>query len=131
MPPGTCNHLAMHINSTTLDNPLDSVISQLRHICDDRDLLKSSIDAGSVSRMLVHVTNINVSVLASTRDHINASKRLNDFALTLVRMAMKSESPNELLTARMSSVAANLRAASEQLTRTDAVPNWRAPAAAH
>jgi hypothetical protein len=78
--------------------------------------------------MLVHITNINLSVLASTLDHVNAAKRLNDFALTLARIARNSVPPSQLLTSRMTSVANNLRAVSDELTRGDAIPNWQAPA---
>ena len=81
--------------------------------------------------MLVHISNINLSVLGSTQDHVAASKRLNDFAFTLDRMARKSEQPNDVLRARMTAVAMNLRAASEQLARADAVPNWRTHASLH
>ena len=110
-----------------LVNPLDTAIEELRTIPDDRELLKSSIDAGSLRRMLVHLSNINLSVLASTQDHVNASKRLNDFALTLARIAKNSELPNETLTRRMTLVATALRAASVELARSDAVPNWQTP----
>jgi hypothetical protein len=79
--------------------------------------------------MLVHITNINSSVLASTRDRLNATKRLRDFAFTLIRIARNAEPPNEALTARMARVAETLRAASEELARSDAIPNWRAPVA--
>jgi hypothetical protein len=112
-------------------NPLDSVVDQLRSICGDRELLKSSIDAGSMSRILVHISNINLSVLASTQDHVNAAKRLNDFAFSLVRMAGKSEPPSEALEARVARIADELRAASDELARNDSIPNWQAPAAAH
>jgi hypothetical protein len=120
---------AMSASMPTVDNPLDTVVRQLRDICDDRELLKSSIDSGSVRRMVVHITNINSSVLASTRDHINATKRLKDFAFTLARIANNSEPANEGLKARMTLVADHLRAASEELARSDAIPNWRTPAA--
>jgi len=118
----------MSVNAPALDNPLESAIVELQAIADDRDLFKSSIDAGSLRRMLVHLANINRSVLTSTQDHVNASKRLNDFAFTLTRMAKSAELPNDVLTARMALVAAALRAASEELARSDAVPNWRTPA---
>ena len=110
-----------------LVNPLDTAIEELRTIPDDRELLKSSIDAGSLRRMLVHLSNINLSVLASTQDHVNASKRLNDFALTLARIAKNSELPNETLTRRMTLVATALSATSDELARSDAVPNWQTP----
>jgi len=117
----------MSASAHALVNPLDTAIEELRTIPDDRELLKSSIDAGSLRRMLVHLSNINVSVLASTQDHVNASKRLNDFALTLARIAKNSELPNEVLTRRMTLVATALRAASVELARSDAVPNWQTP----
>src|SRR5690349_11428693 len=120
----------MHIEEPTLDNPLDSAVRQLHDICQVQDLLKSSIDIGTVRRMLVHITNINLAVLASTRDHVNAAKRLNDFALTLARIARDARPPNEELTARLVSVTEQLRAASQELSRSDSVPAWRAPAAA-
>jgi len=113
-----------------LVNPLDSAIEELRNISDDRELLKSSIDAGSLRRMLLHLSNINLSVLASTQDHVNAAKRLNDFALTLTRIAKNSELPNDVLTSRMTLVATALRAASVDLARNDAVPDWRTPVCA-
>ncbi|HET9864200.1 MAG TPA: hypothetical protein VFP37_12200 [Steroidobacteraceae bacterium] len=121
----------MSVLTPALDNPLESAINQLRNICGDRELLKSSIDAGSVRRMLVHIANINISVLASTQDHVNASKRLKDFAFTLARIARNAEHPNEVLTARLTSVAMSLRAASHELDQSDAIPNWRPAVSIH
>jgi hypothetical protein len=112
------------------ENPLEDVISQLRSICDDRDLLKSSIDSGSVGRIADHITNINASVLASTHDHANASKRLNDFAAALARIARNTPPPNDVLTNRMCEVAASLRGASDQLAGGDKIPDWAPVAAA-
>ena len=43
-------------------------------------------DAGTLERMLGHLHNIEKSVTASMEDHVNASKRLRDFAETLDRM---------------------------------------------
>lgn len=117
----------MSDSTPNLVNPLDSAIVELRDISHDHELLKSTTDAGSLRRMLVHLSNINLSVLASTRDHVNASKRLNDFAFTLGRMAKNAELPNEALTSRITQVAATLRAASAELAANDAVPNWPAP----
>ena len=79
--------------------------------------------------MLVHIANIDSSVRASTRDHLNATKRLNDFAFTLIRIAKNSEPPNEVLTIGMAQVADALRAASDELARSDAIPNWQPPLA--
>jgi hypothetical protein len=118
----------MSANTPTLVNPLDSAIIELRDISGDRELLNSTIDAGSLRRMLIHLSNINLSVLASTQDHVNASKRLNDFACTLIRIAKNAELPNDVLTTRMTRVADALRGASDELQRNDVVPNWPAPA---
>jgi hypothetical protein len=114
------------VDTPAIDNPLDSAVDQLRNII-EHELLESSIDAGSVKRMLVHITNINSSVVASTRDHLNATKRLKDFAFTLIRIARNAEPQDQELTARMARVAADLRAASDELARNDAVPNWHMP----
>jgi hypothetical protein len=121
----------MSVLTPTRDNPLESAINHLRNICGNHELLRSAIDAGSVRRMLIHIANINVSVLASTQDHVNASKRLNDFAFTLGRIARNAELPNEVLTTRLASVAMNLRAASEELAQSDAIPLWRAAVSVH
>lgn len=111
---------------STLENPLHGAITQLRSICADPDLLRSAIDAGSVERITLHITNINSSVLESTRDHANASKRLNDFASTLARIARKTAHPNESLTNRMHLVAASLRDASTELAGGCKIPDWPA-----
>jgi hypothetical protein len=82
--------------------------------------------------MLAHIENINISVLASTQDHVNASKRLNDFAVALARIEKNADSPNEGLKTHMASVTTILRAASDELAQGDEVPNWRgAPASVH
>ena len=114
----------MLVRTPKIENPLDRAAKKLRDLSDDHELLKSSIDAGSVRRMLVHIDNINLSVLESTRDHLNATKRLKDFAFTLIRIASHSELPNQRLSIRMARVAQYLRAASEELARSDAIPSW-------
>jgi hypothetical protein len=119
----------MSVNTQTFDNPLTSAALDMGKISRDRELLTSTIDTGSVKRMLVHIGNINCSVLASTRDHVNASKRLNDFALTLARIARNSEPPNQELAVRMTSIAENLRSASQELAGANSIPNWPAPVA--
>ncbi len=115
-------------STQTLENPLDHAATQLRDICRDHEHLTTPFDAGSLSRMLVHINNINHSVLASTRDHINASKRLNDFAQTLDRIARNLAPEDVELATRMTTVAKTLGAAGEELAKTDSVPNWQAPA---
>ncbi|MDF3020886.1 MAG: hypothetical protein K0Q92_2189 [Steroidobacteraceae bacterium] len=80
--------------------------------------MPSAGDCGSVARITAHVTNINSSVLESTRDHANASKRLNDFATTLTRMAHKTAPADASLVSRMLLVAASLRGASAELAES-------------
>lgn len=118
----------MSATAPHFDNPLETAASLLRDMRSDREPLPPSFGPASVGRMLVHIQNINRSVIASTQDHVNAAKRLNDFAVILTRLAGDSAPPNGELAVRMTSVADNLRAASEELARADAIPKWRAPA---
>jgi hypothetical protein len=76
------------------ENPLDHAELQLRAICESDAQYDEAIDTGSLNRMLVHIRNINASVSTSTRDHVNAAKRLTDFSVTLSRLASKLSSLN-------------------------------------
>ena len=78
--------------------------------------------------MRAHIININHSVLASTQDHVNAAKRLNDFARTLARSSSHFEAQDGDLAARMAALSRTLQAAGEELANADAVPKWPAPA---
>ena len=106
----------------TVDNPLEAAASQIRSLCDEGKTLPPWFDAGSVRRILVHIDNIGRAVTASMQDHVNAAKRLNDFAGIFARFANKSRPPDEALAARLTSVSANLRAASEDLSRANPGP---------
>jgi len=117
----------MSASAPTFDNPLEAAASQMRSLCRDGEPLPPPLDHGSMDRMLVHIDNINRSVIASTQDHVNAAKRLNDFAVIFARLATNSEQPNGAIAMRMTAVADNLRAASEQLAGANAIPRWRAP----
>lgn len=110
---------------TPTPNPLEAAAQQMRNLCRDWESLPPVLDHGSMGRMLVHIDNISRSVIASTQDHVNAAKRLNDFALIFARLARDSVPADEPLAARMTSVADSLRAASEELARADAVPRWQ------
>lgn len=112
----------MSDHARTIDNPLEAAADQIRNLCDEGEALPSWFDAGSVRRILVHVDNIGRSVAASMQDHVNAAKRLNDFAGTFARFAKNSRPPDEALAVRLTSVSDNLRAASEELSRADATP---------
>ncbi len=117
----------MTTESPSLDNPLEAATSQMRDLCGNGESLPPLLDQGSLGRMLVHISNISRSVVASTQDHVNAAKRLNDFALVFARVAKNSKPPNGPFADRLTSVCNNLRAASEQLSRADALPPWGAP----
>ena len=117
----------MSLSTPTSENPLEFAAIQLRDICRDHEHLTAPFDRGSLARMLVHIANINHSVLASSRDHVNASKRLRDFSLTLDRIARHFAPQDEALAARMTNVAKVLQAAGEELANNDAVPAWPAP----
>ncbi len=116
----------MTTQSPSLDNPLEAATSQMRDLCCNGESLPPLLDQGSLGRMLIHIGNISRSVVASTQDHVNAAKRLNDFALVFARVAKNSEPPNGPFADRLASVSNNLRAASEQLSRANGIPAWGA-----
>jgi hypothetical protein len=107
-------------------NPLDHAEVQLREICESHSQFDEAIDTGSLNRMLVHIRNINASVSTSTRDHVNAAKRLSDFATTLGRLATKSPLDAELAT-RISNLAGTLRDAGAEISSGAAMPRWTTP----
>lgn len=109
-------------------NPLDHAETQLREICESHAQFEESIDAGSLNRMLVHIRNINASVSASTRDHVNAAKRLTDFSVTLGRLASKSSPVNAELSTRISDLAGTLRNAGAEIAGGASMPRWASPA---
>lgn len=123
----SCNHVSMQTNTLSIDNPLTAAAEQLREICRDHQTSPPSFDSASVGRIIVHITNINRSVIASTQDRCNAAKRLNDFATVFDRVTRNIEPQSGALAVRMTSVANNLRAASQELASNDAIPGWRAP----
>lgn len=94
---------------------LEQAEAQLREICEQKAQFTTPIDTGSLGRMLVHIQNINRSISESTRDHVNAAKRLTDFAVTLGRMANRFTPNSEELAARIRSLAENLRTAGAEL----------------
>jgi len=98
----------------------------MRTLCPDGESLPPLLNQGSLGRILIHIDNIGRSVSESATDHVNAAKRLNDFALLFARVARSSEPPDGPLARRLTSVSDNLRAASERLSRADAIPDWRA-----
>jgi len=113
----------------TLANPLHDIVIELRNLCRDGEFSISAADAGSVERIATHITNIGVSVVASTQDHVNASKRLNDFASALARIARNTAPPNEAFNARMALIGLKLRDLGGQLAEGDKIPEWAASAA--
>jgi hypothetical protein len=105
-------------------NPLDHAEVQLREICESHAQFEESIDTGSLNRMLVHIRNINASVCSSTRDHINAAKRLTDFATTLGRLASKSFPLNAELATRIANLSTTLRDAGAEIAGGASMPRW-------
>jgi hypothetical protein len=112
----------MSARAPSFDDSLAAAAQQMRNLCDEGESLPSWLDAGSVGRMLVHVDNIGQSVTASEQDHVNAAKRLNDFAVTFARFAKNSEPHDGPLAVRLTSVSDNLREASAQLARAEVTP---------
>src|SRR6186713_3217873 len=73
-------------------------------------------DTGSLERMLGHLHNIEKSVTASMQDHVNASKRLRDFAETLERMKERlNTAPHQEYAMQINALIASLRKASSEL----------------
>jgi hypothetical protein len=108
------------------DNPLETACRQMRNLCRDGAALSPSFDQGSLARMLAHIDNISRSVIASTQDHANAAKRLNDFALIFERLARDLRATDEARANQVASVSQSLRAASAELSAANGLPNWRA-----
>jgi hypothetical protein len=82
-------------------------------------------DAGTLERMLGHLHNIEKSVTASMEDHVNASKRLRDFAETLERMKERlSTAPHQEQVSQINALIASLRKTSAELGASGAPPAW-------
>ena len=88
------------------------------------------VDTGTLARMLVHMDNIAKSVSASRDDHLNASKRLVDFANTVERMERLASQPGApRADTPMSMLSATLRAAGRELSNAGTPPSWAGGAA--
>lgn len=116
----------MHALEPQSDNPLEAAASQMRNLCRVGESLPPSFNLGSLGRMLVHIENMGRSVAASKIDHVNAAKRLNDFAIIFTRVARNSEAADGPLAHRLNSLSDSLRAASKQLSRAEAIPERHA-----
>jgi hypothetical protein len=81
-------------------------------------------DTGTLERMLGHLHNIEKSVTASMEDHVNASKRLRDFADTLERMKERLAASPQEHSMQISALIASLRKASSELGASGAPPSW-------
>jgi soluble cytochrome b562 len=82
-------------------------------------------DAGTLERMLGHLHNIEKSVTASMEDHVNASKRLRDFAETLERMKERlTTAPHQEQVSQINALITSLRKASTELGASGAPPAW-------
>jgi hypothetical protein len=107
-------------------NPVEQARNLLRTIFkyeQSRDPRGS--DTGSLERMLGHLHNIEKSVTSSMQDHVNASKRLRDFAETLERMKERlSSTPHEAQGNQIGALIVMLRKASAELGSSGAPPAW-------
>jgi hypothetical protein len=117
----------MNPESSQLDNPLDDAETRLREIF-QRRLPSAPAEAGALGRILAHVVNIRRSVSESSLDHVNAAKRLTDFAVTINRMAQHLLVTDEDTAARMTDLAATLRLAAAQLSASGATPQQNSAA---
>jgi hypothetical protein len=107
-------------------NPVEQARNLLRTIFkyeQSRDPRGS--DTGSLERMLGHLHNIEKSVTSSMQDHVNASKRLRDFAETLERMKERlSSNPHEAQGNQIGALIVVLRKASVELGSSGGPPAW-------
>jgi len=107
-------------------NPVEQARNRLRIIFkyeQARD--PRGTDTGSLERMLGHLHNIEKSVTASMQDHVNASKRLRDFAETLERMRERlSNGPHQDQGNQIGALIMLLRKASTELGSSGAPPAW-------
>ncbi len=108
--------------STSHDLNLDHAQAELREIISRYQGADSALDMGSLGRIQTHIANIDAAVRASTIDHANAAKRLNDFGVTITRMSKRLATPDPDLTARMARLSEVLSAAGAQLARSVEAP---------
>src|SRR6202008_4736674 len=115
----------MTTNEADSSNPLIVARDKLRRVAGRmQEGDPRGQDTGALERMRVHLGNITNSLFASTKDHVNAAKRLGDFADTLERMKKRLTPSMEDLAADMSAVADALRGAGAELENKDQVPAW-------
>lgn len=107
-------------------NPVEQARNLLRNVFKHeqaRDPRGS--DAGTLERMLGHLHNIEKSVTSSMEDHVNASKRLRDFADTLERMKERlAGAPQQEQAMQIDALITSLRKASSELGASGAPPAW-------
>jgi hypothetical protein len=107
-----------------IENPLELAEAQLREICERHEEFETPIDTASLGRMIVHISNINRSVSTSTRDHVNAAKRLTDFAMTLDRIVKQAPPSDDGLATRINSLAETLKVTGAELAGATTIPRW-------
>jgi hypothetical protein len=113
-----------------LSNPLQRARSQMLAIHREHEAVDpKGSDTGTLARMLVHMENIEKSVMASMQDHVNASKRLLDFGNTIERMARNlSPSFPRSLAGSMTELVESLREAGIALGNSSGPPAWASAA---
>lgn len=76
----------MQTNTATYQADIDSAQASLRHVLGGEFRESAAVEAGSLARILVHVENIQRAISESPTCHVNAAKRLGDFADITSRM---------------------------------------------
>jgi hypothetical protein len=120
-------HPDLQMNTQTADsNTLLRARTQLEAVLRQQESSDPrGVDTGTLSRMLVHMDNIAKSVSASKDDHVNASKRLNDFANTVERMARIAAQPGTPRVGDpMTALVESLRSAGRELSNAGDPPSW-------
>jgi hypothetical protein len=79
------------MNTTTLSPKVEiqNAETALRDLLSDDFRRDAREDAGSLDRTLIHLKNIQEGIESTPACRPNAAKRLNDFAVTMSRMAMR------------------------------------------
>jgi hypothetical protein len=101
----------------TPNEPIESLTQArllLRELINLLELDAGGSTAAALTRVLVHVENIQKSIEQSSEDLTNGVKRLRDFANTLGRLHLDGESLSRAGTTRVKAVD-TLRLAADQL----------------
>jgi len=108
----------MHSQTLSSRSDLEHAEALLREVLVDDFERDAKADAGSLSRMLVHLVNMHQALSVSTDDQANVAKRLGDFAVNTTRMSTR----NPEAAPKLDRLAHALRTASTRLAETATAP---------